>query len=98
MLAADPVAGETQDAYWADEFFGEEHIIGTFQHLLHEQDSRGPLSPVRRRTRGPGRAGLQPVRPHALRQQLRVRVSVRKHEPASAAGATAVLPSAARAI
>lgn len=36
MPAADPVAGDTQDAYWADEFFGEEHIIGTFQHLLHD--------------------------------------------------------------
>jgi hypothetical protein len=36
MLAADPVTGETQDAYWTDEFFSEEHIIGTFQHLLHD--------------------------------------------------------------
>ena len=36
MLAAGAPAGEAQDACWADEFFGEEHIVGTFQYLLHD--------------------------------------------------------------
>ena len=34
MLAAD--AHSTRDPCWADEFFGEEHVVSTFQHLLHD--------------------------------------------------------------
>ena len=35
MLAADD-AHSTRDPCWADEFFGEEHVVSTFQHLLHD--------------------------------------------------------------
>jgi len=32
-MAAD---GAADGACWADEFFGEEHLVSTFQHLLHD--------------------------------------------------------------
>ncbi len=37
MLAADDARStSTRDPCWADEFFGEEHVVSTFQHLLHD--------------------------------------------------------------